>query len=278
MIQKIFFGLVLLFFAVSFSDCSVQKRTYRNGYHIAWANKAHVVVKTQTSEVVMVAPIKMEEIETEIVKSNDHKSLTVSRDNNLSSDLFEKTDRTGIDSKDSCGDVMLLKNGDRISIKVVEVDRLKIKYKRCDNLDGPLFIMHKGSIAMLEYANGMKENLEIEEDLKVKQSSASIPLVKRNNGLGLASFIFALLGLLLGITLALSVPFAIGSLSQFKKEPNKYKNKWMPTAALITSLIIALLLTLIFCFFYIFWGYGLGLTIYFGILAIVSAIGLITYN
>ena len=57
---------------------------------------------------------------------------------------------------DSC-DNIILKNGEEISAKVIEILPELIKYKNCSNLDGPLISIYKNEVLMLRYSNGSKE-------------------------------------------------------------------------------------------------------------------------
>ena len=54
-------------------------------------------------------------------------------------------------------DVIILKNGDEILSKVIEVSTDIIKYKKWDNQDGPIYTSNKGEIFMIKYQNGTKD-------------------------------------------------------------------------------------------------------------------------
>ena len=58
---------------------------------------------------------------------------------------------------DDCGDIIVLKNGNEIKAKVLEITTEVVKYKRCDNLDGPLISIAKPKLFMIRYKNGTKE-------------------------------------------------------------------------------------------------------------------------
>ena len=63
-------------------------------------------------------------------------------------------------------DLIILKNGDEIQSKVVEILPDLIKYKKWDNQDGPIYTSNKVDVFMIKYQNGtkdvFKENLEKE--------------------------------------------------------------------------------------------------------------------
>jgi hypothetical protein len=54
-------------------------------------------------------------------------------------------------------DVLTKRNGDEIQVKVQEVSLDEIKYKRFDNLEGPLISISKLEVFMIKYENGTKE-------------------------------------------------------------------------------------------------------------------------
>ncbi|MGZ5282071.1 MAG: hypothetical protein ACXWDO_06240 [Bacteroidia bacterium] len=54
-------------------------------------------------------------------------------------------------------DVIVKKNGDEIKVKIEEVSANDIKYKKYDNLDGPLFYIPKSDVFMVRYEDGSKE-------------------------------------------------------------------------------------------------------------------------
>ncbi|GAA3998328.1 hypothetical protein GCM10022408_06400 [Hymenobacter fastidiosus] len=56
-------------------------------------------------------------------------------------------------------DLLTKKNGDEVLVKVLEITPLEVRYKRTDNLDGPLITVRRSEVFMIRYANGTKEVL-----------------------------------------------------------------------------------------------------------------------
>ena len=56
-------------------------------------------------------------------------------------------------------DNIILKNGQEVAAKVLEVSKAEIKYKRTDNPDGPIYTMTTGEVFLIKYANGTKDVL-----------------------------------------------------------------------------------------------------------------------
>jgi hypothetical protein len=56
--------------------------------------------------------------------------------------------------------MILLRNGDEISAKVLEVNQDVITYKNWTNIEGPTYSKAKSEIFMIKYANGSKDIFE----------------------------------------------------------------------------------------------------------------------
>ena len=54
-------------------------------------------------------------------------------------------------------DVLLKRNGEEIQVKVQEITLNEVKYKRFDNLEGPVISIAKRDVFMIKYENGTKE-------------------------------------------------------------------------------------------------------------------------
>ncbi|MHC2993200.1 hypothetical protein OB13_17025 [Pontibacter sp. HJ8] len=53
-------------------------------------------------------------------------------------------------------DILIKRNGDELEVKVLEINLEEIRYKRYDNLEGPLISIAKGEVFMIKYENGTK--------------------------------------------------------------------------------------------------------------------------
>lgn len=53
-------------------------------------------------------------------------------------------------------DVLIKRSGEEIEVKVIEIGMDEIKYKRLDNMEGPLFSILKSDVFMIKYENGTK--------------------------------------------------------------------------------------------------------------------------
>jgi hypothetical protein len=59
-------------------------------------------------------------------------------------------------------DTIILKNGNEIRSKVLEINNNEVRYKRFDNLDGPTISLMKSEIFMIKYLNGTKDVINID--------------------------------------------------------------------------------------------------------------------
>jgi hypothetical protein len=158
---------------------------------------------------------------------------------------------------------MVMGNGDKLIVKIETITENKITYRKCDNLEGPLYEESLSKVESLNFANGKvekiasraDENGEYNVSAPGSQSSASnanqAKEKKPVEPFGLASIItFAvswvtasILPGFAGVLSLASLVFAIISLVRFKDEPNKYRGKWMPLTVVVLFIlgVIALL-------------------------------------
>ena len=54
-------------------------------------------------------------------------------------------------------DVIFKSSGEEIKAKIVEIEDLKVKYRKFDNLEGPIYNMAKSEILLIRYQNGSIE-------------------------------------------------------------------------------------------------------------------------
>jgi hypothetical protein len=55
-------------------------------------------------------------------------------------------------------DTLSMRSGENILVKVIEVRYSEVKYKKLDNLNGPVFSMLKSDLLMIKYENGTRED------------------------------------------------------------------------------------------------------------------------
>jgi hypothetical protein len=148
---------ILLSSIILLSACSIKKRSYRNGYYIDWVNKTN---KNKEQE--------------KIAKRTTTKKVNLAEQDPVLTNTVNKHEIATINSKmiskqillpkkllllnDTCGDIINLRSGDMIIAKVIEINETQIKYKRCNNIDGPLIVINKNDVYSIKYTNGITDN------------------------------------------------------------------------------------------------------------------------
>ena len=75
-------------------------------------------------------------------------------------------------------DIITTKTGEDILAKISEIGPTEIKYKKYDNLDGPMYTMLKSEVLMIRYENGTNDVFKEEQ-----ASNAGRPLNSSNTNL-----------------------------------------------------------------------------------------------
>jgi hypothetical protein len=248
MIKKIIVICIIFLAVVS---CSVKKRNYRDGYYIDWAHKKKGSGSTNKAlskpheqpqnNVVAKGTVEKQNLDL----SNELTALTNSGSSNLLS----------LALKDTCGDKILYKSGDMIVGKVIEITDDKIKYKRCDNLDGPLFVVSKTSIQSITYVNGVVDVI-VPPAYNPNNGSSGEP--RRNHtgpqiihpkaawgfGLLIAGLLTFIIGIgIIGIILALI--FSTKAQKEIMADPKRYKGLTLAKVTRTISMVIVFALAFI---------------------------------
>ena len=74
-------------------------------------------------------------------------------------------------------DIIVLKNGDIIKTKVLEIGSTEIKYKKYTNIDGPIYSKLISEILAINYENGTKDtfdNNQNENTIEINEKRAKV--------------------------------------------------------------------------------------------------------
>lgn len=160
--------------------CSVEKRLHRPGYHVDLAKSNFFVAKKNKKSKTNEDSKNKKEIELnkfideEVVSAKENIALerpllisnTKSEINKKKGKLKQKT--AVVDQE--C-DIIIFKDGTEVEAVVIEVGVYEVKYKKCDNINGPTFSNIKSNIFMIKYSNGTKTVIEKEPDSRAKNDS-----------------------------------------------------------------------------------------------------------
>lgn len=207
--------IIIIITILTLNSCSIYKKKHFNGYTVHW-NKNYInnenslandsILKIDNEKLIIANP------------KNDLIELEIFKDSN-----FQKKDTLKCDK-------LILKNGDEINSKILEISQKEIKYKKCENIDGPLVIVNKSEVFMINYVNGSKE---IIKDNNTEEKN----IEKRINAFALTGFILSLIGIpILGIIFS-----GIG-LNQIRKNPEKYSGQGLGFAGMVLGIFMLLLI------------------------------------
>lgn len=267
----------LLFFlltAVLFYSCSITQRRYMPGYSIhrnqSIKEAGHLASVSGYTSTPDTSIHYSREEEPPLLASAGSTSKT------QTSGFVPKSEKRSVLAE--C-DVIFLKNGTEINVKVLEINPAEIKYKKCDNIDGPTIIINKSEATKIRYANGMTELINSaaateESDYYSPGEKKSKPPVKSTpqtnnyhktlNPFAIASLISAILSVVI-IALAIvytpfllvliPAPLVLGiiAMKEINANPQLYKGKGMAMfgiifGGIITSLVLFFLLLFLLVF------------------------------
>lgn len=146
-------------------------------------------------------------------------------------------------AEQSC-DTIILRSGGTLIGKVEEIGQTEIKYRKCNNLTGPVISVLKSNVSSIHYTNGTRDYFDA-SDISIPRSNnvfeplpVSEPVIK-NEGLGIAGFLSGLVGLFIAsIPLGIiAIVFGGISLSKIKRNPRMYRGRGLAIAAIILGIV-----------------------------------------
>jgi len=184
-----------LFFLLFSNACTVQKRIYNKGLAINWhISQGNSNERKQTK---LKNPNNQKEIKTEnsSVNINTHEDSAIVNEyvrNEITSNTMDST---------KC-DIIILSNGDELYGRVINIEIDVIKYKKCDNLDGPAYSIARNKVFMIRYSNGTKDIISIirepsKDDVPSPNTTTDIAKNKADGFFGASSAALALFSVVL---------------------------------------------------------------------------------
>jgi hypothetical protein len=74
-------------------------------------------------------------------------------------------------------DIIIKKNGDEIKAKIIEISDVAVKFKKWENVDGPLYNINPTDIFKIKYENGQSEMFNSATEIKPVTSEPAKPAV-----------------------------------------------------------------------------------------------------
>lgn len=178
--------------------------------------------------------------------NNDVNNISAS----LEDEYIEITPSTIESMNDESCDVIIKRNGDEVLAKIIEIGINEIKFKKCNNLDGPIYSVLKDDIFMIKYSNGEKDVFKLKEKETPKKepqkAEKAEPIANPTaHAGGVTGLVFGIIALAVGSLLFWSVwllgipAFILGivAVSAKNRHPDKYKGKAAGVLAIIFGLI-----------------------------------------
>ena len=183
--MKIFHSLSCCLFVlvVLLSSCSLQKRHYREGYHVQWNNdseyaaeKRHDIVAERKNNLQPIDPRSIDL--TASLRGND--LLLPAKEPILFAGALKDSLQQFANSEEC--DVIIQKSGEEIKAKVIEINAKSIKYKNCDDASSQEKVVKRSDVNKIRYSNGTeeifteqtKDDLTKEERIKRNTKNLSI--------------------------------------------------------------------------------------------------------
>ena len=270
--MKPFKLLIALALIISFTSCTVQKRLYRNGYSVNWSSDN----KTPKSKVLIneiensVSELKEDNSDLALTSNGivlEEKSLVSLNDEKL---ILKEYNKESIIDTSKC-DIILLTNGEEISVKIIEITPTDVKFKRCDNLEGPIKMISKNYIFSITHLDGTKEvfknedgSIPVSTETSSKLNSTKNDSDDREMGSAKASLVLGVLSnTLLFISVLVGVIFPLiflaslvggilaiilgsSQLLKIREEPKVYGGKRKAKIGLFLGVLVIPLLYLLF--------------------------------
>lgn len=164
--------LATLSLLLLFVSCTIEKRVHLPGYYVEWHKSGKSLAKNKTIRADnsnVDDQLSMNKIKTLSIQNNNDAGFLASNSNDI---ILTKTTPTiptdkkikqpsqiTIGLNEDC-DIIILKNGQEIQAKILEVGSSEVKYKSCDNQNGPTFYKNNSEIFMIKYSNGTKTIME----------------------------------------------------------------------------------------------------------------------
>lgn len=222
------------------SSCTLQKRSYRDGYYLSF-NHSRSKKPTQVKDAeVSRMPLVTTAFKTEALP-----------DKKLIATLKPQSPgfvATGTKFFENGCDSIFFKNGDIILARVQEINPGEIKYKNCNNTDGPLYVVEKKSILRITYSNGTVETISapVSTDRTSKEWKTTDEIT-RARGEASDAFVFSLIAFpamlfyLSGIVLAIfAIIKARRALSVLMRNPRENMKSIQQARNAITIACIAI--------------------------------------
>ncbi len=255
--------IFIAIFVVFISSCSIYKRKHLSGYFIQKSSSKQNVDSQQ------LLANSLELSTNDYFTSSEGNGLVGEKKpenftptgNNIYGCYFENSridgnsfpkiqSRVKLRNEKDC-DEIILRNGKSINGKIVEIGLQEIKYKNCDNLNGPLISVEKDEAFMVKYSNGISQ---VFEEKATKKNFQSINGA-RTEPMAIFSLVLSVLGLFFGLFILgivglifcfFGIVLGIASLIRISNSPGKFAGRGLAIGGIIAGVIFFISLLALF--------------------------------
>lgn len=207
---KVFLVFVIVLLTVV--SCSIDKRLYSKGYHIEWnknlISKKSIVSNSNYNETL---PIKTESEESETIGLNSNETIiskaiqtnldTVAEIN--TSEIIDNLDSNVLKPITNECDSIVLRSGNVILGKVIEISDITIKFTKCNSTKDVVRELNQNEVLYINYSDGTKDEFSRESRVNEEVigstviAGVAILIASLESGIGLlAGFLAFLLSLI----------------------------------------------------------------------------------
>ena len=242
-------------------SCKVEKRLHQPGYHVEWVKASPKTKQAQDKSQSELSTAVLESTEVKAAKkfpevsnstddnvliagtghSQDLISAALEQRKQLVNALQQSSIKPQQDISQETCETVVLTDGRRLTVKVLEITQTEVRYRKCNYPDGPVVVINKTDVDRVIYENGAEDIISgysAPRQGAITQGGTET-ISKRLEVLGLLSMIFGILGLFVaGIPLGVTaVILGFISLGKFASRPNEFMGRGFMIAGLIIGFL-----------------------------------------
>ncbi len=160
--QQITLSFLLLGTLLLISSCStslLSHKMYNRSYYVKAKKQTENIIKSQVYERETVNLSLLASSDTEIQPSVQSNAPKLTKTTNVVTLNNHDPKLVPISILTEC-DEIILKEGKILKVKVIEITDTDVKYKLCDNQEGPTYNVKKSEVLLIKYSNGKEENFK----------------------------------------------------------------------------------------------------------------------
>jgi hypothetical protein len=242
---------VILIAVIMFAGCSLQKRRYQKGVYVEW-NRHHqsggevgLHKSKRTYAVSKEQEIKAHQPATVAPENAEHLTASAERGVPAIQSRKKPIKYQGIKADPDTCDVIVMKSGEEIRVKMLEVGVSEVRYHKC-NMGGAVYVSRKQDIFMVRYANGQKEVFNSSQPKS--EPGVQKANTKREHPQTMTVLLLAVLGWIVGIGSIPAIIIGNKALREIKAQPDKYSGEETIKIAVTLSWVKVALVSIIFFF------------------------------